>query len=71
MVSEVEVKDGCKFITLRTIIQIKNHFEKRINIFVYDGHSKYIKLASLEPDKSFNVPIANVYAEPYEFSFQV
>ncbi len=28
-------------------------------------------MASLAPDESFDVPIRNVYAPPYEFCFQV
>ena len=71
MVSEINVNNGCKFITLRTIIQVKNHFQQAVNLFVYDGSSKYIKLAKLEPDDSFNVPIQNVYSPPYEFYFQI
>ncbi len=74
MVSEVTVRNGCKHVTLRTIVQIKNHFDRTVNVFVYEGDGKdyrYVKLASLSPDESFDVPIQNVYSEPYEFCFQV
>ncbi len=74
MVSQVSVRNGCKHITLRSIVQIKNHFDRTVNVFAYDGDGKdyrYVKLASLKPDESFDVPIQNVYAAPYEFCFQV
>jgi vacuolar protein sorting-associated protein 13A/C len=66
MVSEIKVDNGCKYITIRTIVQIKNHFDRVINIFTYDGRSEYIKLCSLQPDAHFDVPVQNVYAAPYE-----
>ena len=71
MVSEVSVDNGCKYITLRSIIQVKNHFDRVVNVFTYDGVAKYDKLTSLKPDDSFNVPLGNVYASPYEFYFMV
>ncbi len=71
MISEVSVDNGCKYITLRSIVQIKNHFERGVNVYVFDGKEKYIRLASLAPDESFNVPLSSVYSTPYEFHFQI
>ena len=71
MVSEVTVINGSKFITFRSIIQIKNHFSSTINVFAFDGVSNYTKLSSIAQDSIFHVPLAHVYRPPHEFFFQV
>ncbi|TRY69082.1 hypothetical protein TCAL_09656 [Tigriopus californicus] len=71
LVSDIKVENGCKYITIRSVIQIKNHFDMPVNVLKYDGHSKYIKLAQLQPDENFDVPLQHVYSDPYEYSFQI
>ena len=71
MVSEVQVDNGSKLITFRSIIQLKNHFSSTVNIFSFDGSSSYKKLANIELDKIFNVPLDDVYTTSKEFYFQV
>ncbi len=78
LVSEVTVVNGCKHVTLRSVVKVKNHFERSVNVFAYDGGEgggdgdcRYVKLASLKPDESFDVPLRHVYSPPYEFYFQV
>ena len=72
IISEVSVDNGCKYIKLRSIVQIKNHFDRPINIFVYNESSgEYLKLCSLESDKLFDVPVEDVYRSPHTFHFQV
>ena len=71
MVSQITVSNGCKYITLQSIVEIKNHYIRKVNVYTFDGKSKYKRMASIEPDKSFPVPLADVYSPPYEFYFQV
>ena len=72
MVSEVRVEGGCKVVTLRSVIQVKNHFERAVNLFTYHAESgEYVKLTCLRPDAAFDVPLENVYAPPHQFYFQV
>ena len=71
MVSEIVVENGTKIITLKTIIDVKNHYTKPVNIFRFDGRG-WPKVGKIEPDQTFNVPLQAVYSEPYyEFSFQI
>ena len=72
IISEVSVDNGCKYIKLRSIVQIKNHYDRTINIFVYNESSgEYIRLCSLGPDETFDVPVEDVYRSPHTFHFQV
>ena len=71
MVSEIRVENGCKYITLRSVVQIINHFDRTIKIYRYDNRSSYILLARLHPDESLDVPIDGVYEPPHQFFFQV
>lgn len=71
LVSEIKVENGCKYIIIRSVIQIKNHFDMPVSVLKYDGKSKYVKLAELKPDESFDVPLQHVYSDPYEYSFKI
>ena len=71
MVSEIVVENGTKIITLKTIIDIKNHYTKPVNVFRFDGKNGWPKVGRIEPNQTFNVPLQAVYSEPYEFSFQI
>ena len=71
MVSEIVVENGTKIITLKTIIDVKNHYTKPVNIFRFDGKNGWPKVGRIEPNQTFNVPLQAVYSEPYEFSFQI
>ena len=71
MVSEIVVENGTKIITLKTIIDIKNHYTKPVNVFRFDGKNGWPKVGRIEPNQTFNVPLQAVYTEPYEFSFQI
>ena len=72
IISEVSVDNGCKYVKMRSIVQIKNHYDQTINIFVYNESSgEYIKLCSLDPDETFDVPVEDVYRSPHTFHFQV
>ena len=69
MVSEIVVKNGTKHIMLKTIIDVKNHFSKAVNIFRWAN--KGIPIGRIEPNETFNVPLEAVYNDPYEFYFQI
>jgi hypothetical protein len=71
MVSEIVVENGTKFITLKSIIEIKNHYLKPVNLFRFDGKSRFTKLGNIAPDQTFCVPLKDVYDTPYEVYFQM
>lgn len=71
MVSEISVGNGTKLITIKSIIDIKNHYIKPVHIFRFDGRKTYHRIGLVEPDQTFNAPLEAVYNEPYEFYFQI
>ena len=72
MVSEISVVNGTKYISLKTIIDIKNHYIKPVNIYAKSEiKNTYKKLGCIEPDQTFNVPVDVVYSESCEFCFQI
>ena len=71
MVSEISVVNGTKYITLKTIIDIKNHYIKPVNIWSKSSKMDYKILGCIEPDQTFNVPVDVVYSESCDFFFQI
>ena len=71
MVSEISVVNGTKFITLKTIIDIKNHYIKPVNVYASSRSYSYEFLCCIEPDQTFNVPLNVVYSESCNFTFQI
>ena len=72
-VSEISVENGTKFINLKSILNIKNHYIQPVNVFIKTTkNGKNLKfLTQIKPEKTFNVPLDAVYSEPYEFYFQI
>ena len=72
-VSEISVENGTKFISLKSILNIKNHYIQPVNVFIKTTkNGKNLKqLTQILPEKTFNVPLDAVYSEPYEFYFQI
>ena len=52
-------------------MDLKNHYDKPVNIFTYDGRGQFFKLTQIKPDETYYVPLYAVYSEPYEFYFQI
>ena len=71
MVSEISVVNGTKYITLKTIIDIKNHYIKPVNIWSKSSRFDENVLGLIEPDQTFNVPVDVVYSESCDFFFQI
>ena len=72
MVSEIEVANGSKTITLRSIIKVKNHYSKPVDLYKTDaGASTYNNLATILPQECFYVPVSDVYQMPYDFYFRI
>ena len=72
MVSEIVVENGTKLITLKSIIDIKNHYIQPVNIFRRQGEgSKWYPIGRIAPDQTFNAPLDAVYSQPYQFYFQI
>ena len=72
-VSEISVENGTKFINLKSILNIKNHYVHPVNVFIKTTkNGKNLKqLTQIKPEETFNVPLDAVYSEPYEFYFQI
>ena len=67
------MENGTKFISLKSILNIKNHYIQPVNVFIKTTkNGKNLKqLTQILPEKTFNVPLDAVYSEPYEFYFQI
>ena len=66
IVSEVQVDNGCKFITLRSIMKVANHYSHPVDIYKDNE-----RLAVIQPNDHYHVPIEKVYKRPYEFRFRI
>ena len=71
LVSEIIVQNGTKYIILKTILDLKNHYIKPVNVYTFDGRSKFSKMTQIQPDETYHIPLSAVYSEPYEFYFEV
>ncbi|VVC40207.1 Hypothetical protein CINCED_3A023147 [Cinara cedri] len=68
LVTDAQVINGSMVVTLRSVVQIHNHFNE--NIFLYykkDGKLKMIGKA--KPDKPFNLPVHSIYTQTKEILF--
>lgn len=72
LVSAVKVENGVQVITLRSIVQVYNHFNIPIEIFyMTDKGNELESIAIVQPGASFNVPLNAVYCMTNELFFSV
>lgn len=72
LVCVVKVEDGVKIITLRSIVQVHNHFNIPVEIYYMTEKGNELEsIAIVQPGASFNVPLNAVYTMTNELFFSV
>lgn len=72
LVSDVQVQDGSTLITLRSIIQIHNHFTTAVSVFFMTKKGNEVQLVgTVEAGKQINLPLQAIYTPTNELFFSV
>lgn len=72
LVSDVQVQDGSTLITLRSIIQIHNHFTTALSVFFMTKKGNEVQLVgTVEAGKQLNLPLQAIYTPTNELFFSV
>lgn len=72
LVSDVHVQDGSTLITLRSIIQIHNHFTMPVSVFFMTKKGNEVQLVgTVEAGKQINLPLQAIYTPTNELFFSV
>ncbi|KAF5289221.1 hypothetical protein FQR65_LT00109 [Abscondita terminalis] len=72
IVSAVTVDEGVQYITLRSIIQVHNHFHTNVDIYYMTARGNELEcISSIEPEASFDLPLNAVYTPTSELFFSV
>ncbi|XP_058806498.1 intermembrane lipid transfer protein Vps13 isoform X2 [Phymastichus coffea] len=62
IISDVIVEDGSTIVTLRSILQVHNHFSEPVSVYYMTKRGNEVeKLGTVQPDKKFNLPLDAVY----------
>lgn len=62
VISDVVVEDGSTVVTLRSILQVHNHFTKPISVYYMTKRGNEVeRLGTVEPDARLNLPLDAVY----------
>ncbi|XP_073984515.1 vacuolar protein sorting 13C isoform X2 [Rhodnius prolixus] len=72
IVSEITSENGSSTITLRGIIQIKNHFQIPISVYYMTSKGNEVMLVgTVGPSSTLNLPLEAIYAPTSELFFSV
>ncbi|KAK9871302.1 hypothetical protein WA026_011571 [Henosepilachna vigintioctopunctata] len=72
VISDSQMVDGVMTITLRSILQIHNHFRVPIDVYILTQRGNEIKrIAIVQPGKVVNIPLYGVYTPTEELFFSV
>ncbi|BES95651.1 Vacuolar protein [Nesidiocoris tenuis] len=72
VVSEVRVINGCTYVTLRSIIQIRNKFSVPVSVYFMTRKGNELELVGVVQPKGYlNVPLEAVYTPTCELFFSV
>ncbi|KAL3279818.1 hypothetical protein HHI36_017325 [Cryptolaemus montrouzieri] len=72
VISDAQMVDGIMTIILRSILQVHNHFQVPIEIFILTERGNEIKrIAIVEPRQLVNIPLSAVYTPTEELFFAV
>ncbi|KAK3913373.1 Vacuolar protein sorting-associated protein 13 [Frankliniella fusca] len=72
LVSEVQVEDGGFIVSLRSIIQVHNHFNVGINVYYMTPRGNEVEsVGVVEPGQKINLPLKAVYTPTSELFFSV
>ncbi|ELU14385.1 hypothetical protein CAPTEDRAFT_224867 [Capitella teleta] len=70
LVAHTQAAYGCKTITLRSVLQVKNHLSFPMELYYKLSDDAMGRCGEVAPDQKFNVPCEAVYAAPYEIYFK-
>lgn len=72
VISDVKVDGGVTIITLRSILQVYNHFNVPIEVYYMRPRGNELEaFAIIEPNQSINVPLKAVYTPTNELFFSI
>ncbi|KAJ1520910.1 hypothetical protein ONE63_003990 [Megalurothrips usitatus] len=72
LVSDVQVEDGGFIVSLRSIIQVHNHFNVGVNVYYMTARGNEVEsIGVVEPGKKINLPLKAVYTPTSELFFSV
>ncbi|XP_011301984.1 vacuolar protein sorting-associated protein 13C isoform X2 [Fopius arisanus] len=62
LISDVVVEDGSTVVTLRSILQVHNHFTQPISVYYMTKRGNEVeRVGTVQPDKKLNLPLDAVY----------
>lgn len=70
IVSEVKINLDSIHVTLRSIVQVHNHFTAPISIYCIENN-QYREIADVLPNGRYNVPLSAVYLQKRELYFSM
>ncbi|RZC35600.1 vacuolar protein sorting-associated protein 13A-like, partial [Asbolus verrucosus] len=72
LISDVKVDEGVTVITLRSILQVYNHFDIPIEVYYMTARGNELaSITTVEPDSVVNIPLNAVYTPTNELFFSV
>nr|CAD7395131.1 unnamed protein product [Timema poppensis] len=72
LVSDVKVQDGGTIVTLRSIIQVHNHFHDEVDVYYMTKRGNEVEcIGTVEPGSLINLPLFSVYTPTNELFFSV
>ncbi|XP_046738037.1 vacuolar protein sorting-associated protein 13 isoform X1 [Diprion similis] len=72
IISDVVVEGGSTIITLRSVLQVHNHFSEPISVYYMTKRGNEVEcVGTVEPDQCLNLPIDAVYTPTNELFFSV
>jgi len=70
IVCQIDASYGCKIITLRSIVQIKNCLPVAMELYYKLSDDAMGRCGFVEPDQIFNLPCDAAYSAPHEIYFK-
>ncbi|XP_021940255.1 vacuolar protein sorting-associated protein 13 isoform X3 [Zootermopsis nevadensis] len=72
LVSDITVQDGGTIVTLRSVIQVVNHFNEPINVYYMTKRGNEVEcVGTVESGDHINLPLSAVYTPTNELFFSV
>ncbi|XP_020707369.2 intermembrane lipid transfer protein Vps13 isoform X2 [Athalia rosae] len=72
IISDVVVEDGSTILTLRSVLQVHNHFSKPVSVYYMTKRGNEVEcVGTVESDKCLNLPLDAVYTPTNELFFSV
>lgn len=72
LISDIKVDEGVTIVTLRSVLQVYNHFNVAVEIYYMTARGNELaSIAIVEPDTAVNIPLNAVYTPTNELFFAV